>query len=212
MVLKLLKKARLWLGRARASVFFVLNGGMQFKKSNICCAGPVLLQGRPIIDVRHDASLRLGEHIVLNSRNEGYHLNLHSPVKIVADSPGACITIGDYTRIHGTCIHACASVDIGSRCLIAANCQIFDNNGHALLFDDVEDRIHSHGRSRSVKIMDDVWIGANSFVLPGVTIGKGAVISANSVVVEDVPAYSLVRGNPAVVQRKGIQRNPVEAN
>lgn len=211
MVLKLLQKVRLWLSRVRASVIFTLNGGMQFKKSNIFCPGSVHLLGRPLIDVRCDATLRLGEHIVLNSRNNGYHLNLHSPVKIVADSPGACIKIGDYTRIHGTCIHAFTSIEIGSRCLIAANCQIIDNNGHALQFDNVEERIHSHGSSRPVKIMDDVWIGANSFVLPGVTIGKGAVISANSVVIEDVPSYSLVRGNPAVVQRKVIQGIPADA-
>lgn len=48
-------------------------------------------------------------------------------------------------------------------------------------------------------IEDDVWIGANSVILPGVTIKKGAVVGAGSVVTKDVPSYAVVCGNPARV-------------
>jgi acetyltransferase-like isoleucine patch superfamily enzyme len=51
----------------------------------------------------------------------------------------------------------------------------------------VEDRINTKGISKSVIVEDYVWISANSIILPGVTIGRGSVISANSVVVKDVP-------------------------
>ena len=50
-----------------------------------------------------------------------------------------------------------------------------------------------------VIIGKDVWIGDKATILPGVTIGEGAVIAANSVVTKDVPAYSVVAGNPAKV-------------
>ncbi|MGL5229802.1 MAG: CatB-related O-acetyltransferase [Cetobacterium sp.] len=51
----------------------------------------------------------------------------------------------------------------------------------------------------STIIKDDVWIGAGSLILSGVTIGQGAIIAAGSVVTKDVPAYSIVGGNPAKV-------------
>ncbi|MGV8114984.1 MAG: acyltransferase [Lentimicrobium sp.] len=52
-----------------------------------------------------------------------------------------------------------------------------------------------------IVIKEYAWLGINSIVLPGVTIGKGAVVTAGSVVTEDVPDNTIVRGNPAVVVR-----------
>lgn len=51
--------------------------------------------------------------------------------------------------------------------------------------------------SKQIVIKDDVWIGAHSIILPGVTINKGAIIGAGSVVTRDVKAYSIVGGTPA---------------
>jgi acetyltransferase-like isoleucine patch superfamily enzyme len=53
----------------------------------------------------------------------------------------------------------------------------------------------------SIAIEDDVWIGANAVILPGVTIGRGAVIGAGSVVTKDVAPYTICAGNPARVMR-----------
>ena len=63
----------------------------------------------------------------------------------------------------------------------------------------MEERINTTGTSKAVTIEDYVWIGANTIVLPGVTIGKGSVISANSVVVRDIPPMVVAGGNPAIV-------------
>lgn len=169
------------------------------KKSNISIKGKLILNGLPLIDIQKECNLYIGDGVTLNSRNKGYHINMHSPVKLFADRPGAQIRIGDETRIHGTCVHAYKSVEIGNNCLIAANCQIFDGNGHDLSFPDVKNRINTKGTYKPIKIEDNVWIGANSIVLPGVTIGKGSVISANSVVVKDVPSMVVAGGNPAIV-------------
>jgi len=169
------------------------------QKHNITVKGKLILNGQPLIDIQNGSNLYIGHGVTLNSRNKGYHINMHSPVKLFADRPGARIQIGDKTRIHGTCIHAYQSVEIGCNCLIAANCQIFDGNGHDLSFPDVGNRINTKGTSKPVKIEDNVWIGANSIVLPGVTIGKGSVISANSVVTKDVPSMVVAGGNPAII-------------
>lgn len=176
-------------------------------RQNIQIKGNLIINGLPLIDIRKGSKLYIGNGVTLNSRNKGYHINLHSPVKLFADRPGAEIRIGDKTRIHGTCIHAYQSVVIGNNCLIAANCQIFDGNGHDMSFPNVEDRINTTGTSKPLIIEDNVWIGANSIVLPGVTIGKGSVISANSVVVKDVPPMVVVGGNPAIIIKKYTENN-----
>jgi len=168
-------------------------------QSNVELAGKVTILGSPLIDIRKGSKLYLGNGVILTSRNRGYHLNIAAPVKLFADRPGAEIRIGDETRIAGSCIHAWRSIMIGKRCLIAGNCQIVDSNGHDLSFPNVENRLNTAGSSYPVVIEDDVWIGANSIVLPGVRIGRGAVIGANSVVSANVPPMVVARGNPAEV-------------
>lgn len=171
------------------------------KKNNINLNKRLTISGKPILDIREGSSLHIDSGVTLNSKNDGYHINMHSPVKLFADRPGAEIRIGKKTRIHGTCIHAYQSVIIGCNCLIAANCQILDGNGHDMSFASVENRINTTGASKPVVVEDNVWIGANSIVLPGVTIGHGSVISANSVVTKDIPPMVVAGGNPAVVIR-----------
>lgn len=176
--------------------------------SGVICEGRIRLRGSPIIDLVRGASVVLGDNVTLNSRNEGYHLNMHNPVKLMADMPGAVIEIGADTRIHGVCIHAYLSVRIGRGCLIAANTQIFDGSGHDLALGSPESRIHTRGSAKPVRIGDHVWVGANVLILPGVTIGDGSVIAAGSVVTSDVPANSLVGGNPARVLKTHAQATP----
>lgn len=180
------------------------------KNKNIELKGSVIINGTPLIDIKDGSILIVGNEVMLNSSNEGYHINMHSPVKLLADRPGARIIIGDKTRIHGTCIHAYKLIEIGGNCLIAANCQIFDGNGHDISFSNVENRIHTQGASKPIVIEDNVWIGANSIVLPGVRIGAGSVISANSVVNKDIPPMVIAGGNPAVIIKRycsGVNQN-----
>ena len=57
---------------------------------------------------------------------------------------------------------------------------------------------------------NDVWIGYESIIMPGVTIGDGAIVAAKSVVVKDVPAYSVIGGNPAQVIKRRFSQNIVD--
>jgi acetyltransferase-like isoleucine patch superfamily enzyme len=161
--------------------------------------GKIRVQGTPIIDIRNGANIIIGENCTLNSRNEGYHTALYSPVKLFADRKGAKILIGNNTRIHGSCIHAYNKIVIGNNCLIAANTNIFDGNGHDICFENVEDRLKTIGQSKPITIEDNVWIGINSTILPGVIIGEGSIVAANSVVTKNVPKMCIVAGNPAQI-------------
>lgn len=60
-------------------------------------------------------------------------------------------------------------------------------------------------------IGNDVWIGKNTALMPGITIGDGAVVASNAVVTKDVPAYAIVGGNPAKVIRSRFPEKTVEA-
>ena len=106
------------------------------------------------------------------------------------------VVIGDNTRIgiHCTVI---GPVTIGSHVNLAQGITVTALNHN---FSDPSRRIDEQGVStKAVVIGDDVWIGANAVILPGVTIGSHVVVAAGAVVTKDVPANTLVGGVPAKI-------------
>lgn len=106
------------------------------------------------------------------------------------------VVIGNHTRIglHNTII---GPVTIGSHVNLAQGITVTALNHN---FEAPERRIDEQGVStQQVIIGDDIWIGANAVVLPGVTIGNHCVIAAGAVVTKDVPSHSLVAGVPAKI-------------
>ncbi len=190
-----------WLWRPRRAAQSLLSRLLYPRllgwKRGVLLQGRLRVNGLPLIDVERGAFIRIGDGVTLNSWNWHYHINLHSPVKLFADSVGAEIIIGSNTRIHGSCLHARRSIRVGANCLIAGNTQIFDWNGHELCFSDPEERLHTTDAPDPIVIEDNVWIGANSLILPGVRIGQGSVVAAGSVVTRSVPPLVVVGGNPA---------------
>ena len=157
----------------------------------------VRFKGFPNYFIVKNAQIIIGNNTTINSSNYGYHANMHSKCKLIADRKDAIITIGDNCRIHGSCIHAYNSISIGNNCLIAANSQILDGNGHQLSFEEAINRINTSDKGKPIVIEDNVWIGLNCIILGGSHIGKGSIISANSVVKGDVPPNCIYGGNPA---------------
>lgn len=106
------------------------------------------------------------------------------------------VSIGDNTGI-GAYVHMWGSggIYIGNNVLIAAHCCITSLNHN------YNNTLIRDGQiiKRKVIIEDDVWLGYNTIVLPGIKIGKGAVIGAGSVVTSDIPPYAIAVGNPAKV-------------
>ncbi|MBU7006302.1 acyltransferase [Phosphitispora fastidiosa] len=175
---------------------------LKFRNRNLKILGSVHISGYPEISIGKDSKLIIGDNVTLNSSNHDYHVNMFAPVKLLAKRKGATIIVGANTRIHGSCIHAFEKISIGKNCLIAANCQIFDESGHSISFDDTTNRLKTRGKTKPIVIRDNVWIGTGCIILPGVTIKEGSVIAAGSVVTKDVPAYCLAGGNPAKIIRQ----------
>jgi maltose O-acetyltransferase len=80
------------------------------------------------------------------------------------------------------------------RCLVGPGVHIYDSDFHAL---DAELRLRGEPRRGGVTIGDDVFVGTNAIVLKGVKIGRGSVVAAAAVVVDDVPEGAIIGGNPA---------------
>lgn len=100
-------------------------------------------------------------------------------------------------------------LEIGSFCSIAAEV-VFLCSGNHPTDCATTSYIHNNmmggpikrsGKSRGIKIGNDVWIGRRALVLPGVTIGHGGVVGAQATVTKDVPPYAIVGGNPAKIIR-----------
>ena len=89
-------------------------------------------------------------------------------------------------------------IKIGDNCSISQHITIVASN-HAIAKGKLIREQPWVTENNFVIIEDDVWIGANSVILPGVTIGLGAVIGAGSVVTKDIPAFAIAVGNPAKV-------------
>lgn len=141
--------------------------------------------------------------------------------EFVFESAEGVITVGSGTFINGaTSLISRSKIEIGSNVTIAWGCTIYDHNSHSLDFrerkNDIQKQLQSIGAgksflsgknwetvaSSSIKINDNAWIGFGCIILKGVTVGEGAIIGAHSVVREDVPPWTIVAGNPAVVIKR----------
>lgn len=127
---------------------------------------------------------------------------------IISDRDGAVISIGENTFIGSSNIISAERIEIGDDVLIAWGCWIVDHNSHAISWEkrcnDVKDwyvgkKNWDNVIRKPVKINNKAWIGFNSIILKGITIGEGAIVGAGSVVTKDVPPYTIVAGNPAKI-------------
>lgn len=144
-----------------------------------------------------------GSHIISKCSNTkliiGNKVMLYDKVNFYLDQPGAEIIIGDRTYINRrTEIMSKASVTIGKDCAISWDVVISDTDYHQIV---------GTSSTKPIVIGDEVWIGCKSTILKGVTIGKGAVVAAGSVVTKDVEAYTLVGGIPAKVIKRNVRWN-----
>jgi acetyltransferase-like isoleucine patch superfamily enzyme len=167
------------------------------KNKNVILNGKLKIKNKPLIHITDGSSLILGDNVLLNSKNAKYHVNMFAPVKIYIDKIGAKIKIGNNTRIHGSCLHAYESIEIGENCLIAANSQIFDGSGHEIFLDDPAKRIFTSGTVKPIKIGNNCWLGTSVIILPGSKLGNNCIVAAGSVVNEEFKDNSLIGGNPA---------------
>ena len=127
--------------------------------------------------------------------NRGKETAILSP--IYADYGFNCF-IGDYTFInHNAYLMDCAPITIGSHCFIGPNCGMYTAT-HAFVADERNKGIE---KADPITLKDNVWLGGDVTILPGVTIGEGSIIGAKSLVNKDIPPNVIAAGNPCKVIR-----------
>ena len=176
---------RFWT-RAKAKSFSVLSAGA-FASFG---ANSVL---QPPIRLSREHRISIGSGVFVGSG---------SWLQVLEGGEGVALEVGDGTSIAGNCVLSAArSVRLGRNVLLARNVYISD---HIHAYSDPDRPVLEQGveRVEPVAIDDGAWLGQNVVVCPGVRIGRGAVVGANSVVLEDVPDHSLAVGAPARVVRE----------
>ncbi len=127
--------------------------------------------------------------------------------------PRGRVSIGRFSLVNGAWFICDAEIQIGDYALISWNVVFMDT--YRVPLDPLvrrrelervarrpERRIAGEEAARPIHIGRNVWIGFDCCVLPGVTLGDGSIVGARSVVLENVPAYTVVAGNPARVVRQ----------
>ena len=123
----------------------------------------------------------------------GENSYVSTPISSIAHAPG--VHIGRNVYINGGCLFmARGGITIEDDVQIAANVQLISNN-----HDPYERQILL---CKPVLIRQGAWIGAGATILPGVSVGRYAIVGAGSVVTKDVPDYMVVVGNPAKIVKK----------
>lgn len=174
----------------------------------------VFRNGRVSIDRR--ASIKIGESFYFNSKfnhrdpfpsflsmyehstlQVDRHFSIHSNAR-VSVAAGATLSLGSGYINSNAAIACFESITIGYDVAIAENVVIRDSDNH-----EIPDGRHI--KTRPVTIGNHVWIGMNSMILKGVTIGDGCIVAAGSVVNKSFPANCLIGGVPAKILKEHIQ-------
>ncbi len=141
---------------------------------------------KQIVNERKKEFYFCGEKVVINK-----NVNIIYPQNF---SIGNNSLIADYTTIF-----AFYGVSIGDNCLISSGCGISSLN-HKIK--SLNRTIDDYEKALPVEIGDNVWIGMNVTILPGVKIGTNSIVGAGSVVTKDIPSNEIWAGSPAKLIKK----------
>lgn len=198
---KVAKKCSTWMTRR------------MFKEQRIAFGPNLIAVGMPIVDQEPGSQITIGRNAILCSSDYSNPIGLNHRTVIRTLRSGANITIGNDVGISGASICAMSNVQIGNEVMLGVNVQISDTDFHP---------IKPEGRrfnkqpedigTAATTIEDNVWVGANSIVLKGVTIGKNSIIGAGSIVSSSIPPNCIAAGVPAkVIKRLEVNDNDVKS-
>src|SRR3546814_472749 len=182
---------RLFFGSASGLVFVGKGASIRYAKH--------LHVGKDfIVEDYAEVNCMAYKNIVLGDRVTIGKFALVRPTNSYGGSIGEGLKIGNNSSIGPYAYIGCSRmIEIGDNVMMSPRVSIYAENH---VFERTDISIKNQGVKREfVKIEDDCWIAANSVILAGVTIGKGSIIAAGSVVTHDVPPYSIVAGVPATV-------------
>ncbi len=148
-----------------------------------------------------------------SERQDGFYLGdasgTYDRASFIVGENGT-IKVGSYTILNGTTLVCDDGITIGNHCLLAWGSVVTDTwagfesasierRREVLRFaaTDSRRRMLPVDTPRPVVLEDNVWVGFDAVILPGVTLGRGSIVGCKTIVAEDVPPYAVVAGNPA---------------
>lgn len=166
--------------------FTLLKYQNAYRGGNLSCERPVILYNSKFIQLGISVKIHANSILAVHCNHEKYG-------NIII---GNNVTLGEYTHITSL-----SSIRIGNNVLLGRRVTITDNShGSSTLADMQKPPLKRDVFSKAgVCIADNVWLGDNVVVLPGVSIGEGSIIGANAVVTKSIPPYCVAVGNPARV-------------
>jgi len=167
---------------------FYCEGSIKFRNnklnSKVYFGNNVIIAGNIEIFLRENGSIKINDNVKIDDA-----------VRLVAAND-AQICVGNSTRIgKGTIINAGKDINIGEKNLISGYCYIQSSSHQFVKNYPIIEQNHL---SKKINIQDDVWLGAHAVILPGVTLSKGTILGANSVLNKDTDSYGIYAGSPAL--------------
>ena len=175
----------------RYKVFFMLHRGCKIEE-------PIYITGPVHFTLHTGARFEMQK---LSRIHSGHFANTFGGERksIITVFPGGHLTIGRNSGISSATIICTDRIIIGPNVLVGGGCCIYDTDFHEINYNA---RHVSKPPSHPIEIKEGAFVGGYCHILKGVTIGKGSVIAAGSVVTKDIPDYEIWGGNPAKFIRK----------
>lgn len=183
----------------------MIKNRVRFTIYNIEYGKKLIVHGHVGLDLDPEGTVSIGDNFYMSN---GRHLNPLSGNNEghIHVEKNAALIIGNNVGISATRIWCSKSIVIGNNVKIGAGVTIIDSDAHSLNCNIRKDKNldQTNKKDKDVVIKDDVFIGMNSIILKGVTLGKGSVIGAGSVVSRDIPDNCIAVGNPCIVIKQNI--------
>ena len=163
----------------------------------------VKIEGQPgkiegIVTVRSQpkGTITIGKGIQLRAGKK-YNMIGGDTRLILRTYRGGSIRIGQNVGISNSALVSMNHIEIEDNVMIGGSCKIWDTDFHSLNSNERMDEYDTHINSAPIHIKKGAFIGANTIILKGVTIGEKSIIGAGSVVTKDIPDGQIWAGNPA---------------
>lgn len=166
-------------------------------RGNVVIGKNVVFWGVPCIKSDKHSSISIGDSVTLISLRFRNRAGMYTPCSLYATNGGE-ITIGENSGLSGVTICCANRVTIGCNVNIGVNVKIWDTDFHEK--DHLLRRLHrgyEYAKSCPIVIKNDAWIGGDSIILKGVTIGENSIVGAGSIVTKNIPNGEIWGGNPA---------------
>lgn len=153
-------------------------------------------QVKGLLYIKNNGSIQIGDGVRINSAAWANPIGCGDRTYIQIFSGGKLV-VGNRCGISNCAITAAREIVIEENVMIGAGCKIYDTDFHSISLADRTNGWNQNIRCKPIRIKKGAFIGANTIILKGVTIGENAVLGAGSVVTKSVPDNEIWAGNPA---------------